>query len=99
MQNQQQRPSAIINPKYCAPYNVDLVIVRKVLALADSFSVTDVNGKMVFNLSASLMTLHDHRVLVDAAGEPVVTLHRKVWPDNLYTLSFDIFISSYCYFV
>ncbi|KAK7382301.1 hypothetical protein VNO80_01145 [Phaseolus coccineus] len=78
MQNQQQRPSAIINPKYCSPYNVDLVIVRKVLALADSFSVTDVNGKMVFNLTASLMTLHDHRVLVDAVGEPILTLRRKM---------------------
>lgn len=78
MQNQQ--PSGIINPKYCAPYNVDLAIVRKVLALTDSFTVTDVNGQIVFSLKASLMTLHDHRVLLDAAGEPVVTLRRKVWP-------------------
>ncbi|XP_027908405.1 protein LURP-one-related 15-like isoform X2 [Vigna unguiculata] len=46
MQNQQQ---GIINPKYCAPHNVDLAIVRK-----------------------------DHRVLLDAAGEPVVTLRRKM---------------------
>ncbi|WVZ17864.1 hypothetical protein V8G54_010846 [Vigna mungo] len=75
MQNQQQ---GIINPKYCAPHNVDIAIVRKVLTLADTFSVTDVNGKMIFNLSASLMTLHDHRVLLDAAGEPVVTLRRKM---------------------
>ncbi|XP_020236670.1 protein LURP-one-related 15 [Cajanus cajan] len=73
MQNQ-----GIVNPKYCAPYNVDLAIVRKVLTLADSFTVTDVNGKMVFNLKASLMTLHDHRVLLDAAGEPVLTLRRKM---------------------
>lgn len=78
MQNQQ--PSGIINPKYCAPYNVDLAIVRKVLALTDSFTVTDVNGKIVFNLKGSLITLHDHRVLLDAAGEPIVTLRRKVWP-------------------
>ncbi|KAG5069259.1 hypothetical protein AAZX31_01G118000 [Glycine max] len=76
MQNQQ--PSGIINPKYCAPYNVDLAIVRKVLALTDSFTVTDVNGQIVFSLKASLMTLHDHRVLLDAAGEPVVTLRRKL---------------------
>ncbi|KAG2380597.1 Protein LURP-one-related 15 [Vigna angularis] len=74
MQNQQQ---GIINPKYCAPHNVDLAIVRKVLTLTDTFSVTDVNSKMIFNLSASLLTLHNHRVLVDAAGQPVVTLRRK----------------------
>nr|ACU16131.1 unknown [Glycine max] len=75
---QNQRPSGIINPKYCAPYNVDLAIVRKVLTLSDSFTVTDVNGKIVFNLKGSLMTLHDHRVLLDAAGEPIATLRRKI---------------------
>ncbi|XP_047176538.1 protein LURP-one-related 15-like [Vigna umbellata] len=75
MQNQQQ---GIINPKYCSPHNVDLAIVRKVLTLTDTFSVTDVNSKMIFNLSSSLMTLHNHRVLVDAAGQPVVTLRRKM---------------------
>ncbi|CAJ1948288.1 unnamed protein product [Sphenostylis stenocarpa] len=82
MQKQQHQPSGIINPKYCAPYNVDLAIVRKVLTLADSFSVTDVNGKIVFNLSASLMTLHDHRLLLDAVGKPIVTLLRKKMTTN-----------------
>ncbi|RDX86601.1 Protein LURP-one-related 15 [Mucuna pruriens] len=76
MQNQQ--PSGIINPKYCAPHNVDLAIVRKVMTLTDSFTVTDVNGKTVFNLKASLMTLRDHRVLLDAAGQPIVTIRRKI---------------------
>ncbi|KAK7390257.1 hypothetical protein VNO78_25556 [Psophocarpus tetragonolobus] len=74
---QRQKPNGIINPKYCAPYNVDLAIVRKVLTLADTFTITDVNGKMVFNLKASLVTLRHHRVLLDAAGEPIVTIHRK----------------------
>lgn len=68
----------IVGPEYCAPYNVDLAVVRKVMTLADSFNVTDVNGKTVFKLKGSLMTLHDHRVLLDATGKPIVTLRRKV---------------------
>ncbi|KAK7349728.1 hypothetical protein VNO77_07343 [Canavalia gladiata] len=81
MQNQNYssaNPSGIINSQYCAPYNIDLAIVRKIMTLADNFTVTDVNGKIVFSLKGSLMTLHDHRVLLDAAGKPVVTLRRKM---------------------
>ncbi|MED6162771.1 hypothetical protein PIB30_073690 [Stylosanthes scabra] len=81
-QQQQQGVSAvgggIVGPQYCAPYNVDLAIVRKVLTLADSFSVTDINGQTLFSLKGSLLTLRDHRVLLDAAGRPVVTLRRKL---------------------
>ncbi|KAL1368805.1 hypothetical protein HN51_022945 [Arachis hypogaea] len=82
MQNHQQQKQGfgggIIGPQYCAPYNVDLAIVRKVLTLADSFSVTDINGQTLFTLKGSLLTLRDHRVLLDAAGTPVVTLRRKL---------------------
>ncbi|KAL1360105.1 protein LURP-one-related 15-like [Arachis hypogaea] len=82
MQNHQQQMQGfgggIIGPQYCAPYNVDLAIVRKVLTLADSFSVTDINGQSPFTLKGSLLTLQDHRVLLDAAGTPVVTLRRKL---------------------
>ncbi|KAK7390258.1 hypothetical protein VNO78_25557 [Psophocarpus tetragonolobus] len=70
--------NGIINPKYCVPYNVDLEIVRKVLALADRFCVTDTNGNVLFKLQATLMTVHDNRVLLDAAGQPLITLRRKL---------------------
>ncbi|XP_054785370.1 protein LURP-one-related 10-like [Prosopis cineraria] len=69
---------AVIGPQYCCPYPVDLAIVRKVLTVADQFTVTDINGNVVFKLQASLLTLHDRRVLLDAAQNPVVTLRRKV---------------------
>ncbi|XP_061339077.1 protein LURP-one-related 15-like [Gastrolobium bilobum] len=71
-------PTVIINPQYCAPHNIDLAIVRKVMTLGDNFTVTNVNGKVVFNLKGSLMSLHDNRVLLDAAGKPIVTIRRKV---------------------
>ncbi|KAL1321924.1 hypothetical protein AAHE18_14G160700 [Arachis hypogaea] len=42
------------------------------------FSVTDINGQSLFTLKGSLLTLQDHRVLLDATGTPVVTLRRKL---------------------
>ncbi|KAI4353500.1 hypothetical protein L6164_002445 [Bauhinia variegata] len=71
-------PAAIISPQFCAAYPVDLAVVRKVLTLADNFSVTDINGNIMFKLKGSLLSLHDHRVLLDAAGNPIVTLRRKI---------------------
>lgn len=78
MQKRQPSSTGIIGPQYCAPHNVDLLIVRNVVTLADNFTVTNVNGKIIFNLNASLVSLRDHRLLLDAAGKPVVTLRRKV---------------------
>lgn len=72
-------PTAVIGPQYCAPYPVDLAVVQKVMTLADgSFVVTDVNGNVVFKVKGSIMSLRDRRVLIDAAGNPIVTLRRKM---------------------
>jgi len=75
----QAAPCAIFGPQYCAPYPVDLAIVKKVMTISDgNFAVTDVNGNIVFKVKGSLLTLHDRRVLLDAAGNPITTLRRKV---------------------
>lgn len=72
-------PTAVIGPQFCAPYPLDLAVVKKVMTLSDgNFVVTDVNGNVVFKVKGSLMTLRDRRILVDAAGNPLVTLRRKV---------------------
>lgn len=71
-------PSAVIGPQFCAPYPVDLAVVKKVMTISDNFVVTDVNGNIVFKVKGSLATLRDRRVLLDAAGNPLVTLRRKV---------------------
>ncbi|XP_004514892.1 protein LURP-one-related 15-like isoform X2 [Cicer arietinum] len=80
MQKRHQSSIDIIGPQYRIPHFVDLVIVRKVTTLTDNFTVTDINGKIFFNLkAASLISLYDHRLLLDAAGKTVVlTLQRKV---------------------
>ena len=70
---------AVIGAQYCAPYPVDLSIVQKVMSISDgNFVVADVQGNVVFKVKGSLMTLRDRRVLIDAAGNPIVTLRRKV---------------------
>ncbi|KAK6943223.1 LURP-one-related [Dillenia turbinata] len=69
----------IIGPIYCAPYPVDLSIVKKVLSLSEgNFVVTDVNENILFKVKGALLSLHDRRVLLDAAGNPLVTLKQKI---------------------
>ncbi|KAK7340005.1 hypothetical protein VNO77_20696 [Canavalia gladiata] len=72
-------PVAVIGPQYCAPYPLDLAVVKKVMSISDgNFIVTDVNGNVVFKVKGSLLSLRDRRVLIDATGNPIVTLRRKI---------------------
>ena len=74
-------PVAIIDPQYCVPYSVELTVVRTVLTLRDSsFTITDVNGNVVFMVKAMIRTLRDRLVLNDPAGNTIVTIRRKVSP-------------------
>ncbi|KAK8516034.1 hypothetical protein V6N13_093201 [Hibiscus sabdariffa] len=72
-------PVSIIDPHFCAPNPVDLVIIRKVLTITDgNFVVTDVNGNILFKVKEKFLSLHGRRVLLDGAGNPIVTLKLKV---------------------
>ncbi|KAM7532060.1 hypothetical protein LguiB_035470 [Lonicera macranthoides] len=72
-------PIPIVGPHFCSPHPVDLVITRKVLTITDgNFVVTDVNGNFMFKVKGSLLTLHGRRVILDAAGNPIVALRRKI---------------------
>ncbi|OMO50978.1 hypothetical protein CCACVL1_30092 [Corchorus capsularis] len=71
-------PVSIIGPQFCAPYPVELAVVRKVLTITDgNFVVTDINGNILFKVKGAFLTMHDRRVLIDAAGNPIVTLKQK----------------------
>ncbi|XP_002533824.2 protein LURP-one-related 10 [Ricinus communis] len=72
-------PVAIISPQYCYPYPVDLAIVRKVWTLADgNFDVQDINGNIIFKVKEILLTfLHEKKLILDPAGNTIVTLRRK----------------------
>uniref|UniRef100_A0A7N2M495 Protein LURP-one-related 15 n=1 Tax=Quercus lobata TaxID=97700 RepID=A0A7N2M495_QUELO len=72
-------PVPIVGPQYCASYPVDLAIVKKVLTITDgNFVVTDINGNVIFKVKGALLTLHDRRTLLDAAGNPILTLREKI---------------------
>ncbi|CAI8584175.1 unnamed protein product [Vicia faba] len=72
-------PATIIGPQYCAPYQLDLTVVKKLMTTSDgNFSVTDVNGNVVFEVKGFRFTLQDRRLLLDDAGYPIITLRRKI---------------------
>lgn len=71
---------SIIGPQFCAhTYPIELAIVRKVLTITDGdFVVEDINGNLLFKVKGAFLSLHVRRVLLDSAGNPIVTLQRKV---------------------
>ncbi|KAI3474263.1 hypothetical protein Pfo_029244 [Paulownia fortunei] len=74
-----ESPVAVISPQFCVGYPVDLTIVRKLMSLSEgNFGVTDVNGNIMFRVKGKLFSLHDRRVLLDAAGNPLITFQQKL---------------------
>lgn len=72
-------PVAVVGQQYCAPYPVDLTVKKKALSLSDGdFSVLDVNGNVVFKVKGKLLSLRDRRVLVDAVGNPIISMQQKM---------------------
>lgn len=72
-------PITVISPNFVAPSLVDLVIVRRPLTLSDGkFLVTDVKGNFMFKVKGEFLSLHGHRVLFDATGNPLISFHKKV---------------------
>lgn len=72
-------PVVVIGPQFCAPYPVDLTMVRKLISITDgNFAVADVNGNLVFKVKGKLLTIHDRRILLDSQGNPIVSLRQKV---------------------
>ncbi|XP_076959595.1 protein LURP-one-related 15-like [Bidens hawaiensis] len=69
----------IVSPNFLAPYPVDLVIVKKLLALSEgNFAVTDVNGNVMFKVKGKHISLRDRRLLLDAAGVPILSFQKKL---------------------
>ncbi|KAL3826181.1 hypothetical protein ACJIZ3_022210 [Penstemon smallii] len=69
----------VISPQFCVGYPVDLTICRKMMTLAEgSFGVTDLNGNLMFKVKGKIFSLHDRRVLCDAAENPLVTFRQKL---------------------
>ncbi|KAK1437164.1 hypothetical protein QVD17_02950 [Tagetes erecta] len=76
-----QPPNSItvVSPHFLAPYPVDLTIVKKLLTLSDgNFAVTDINGNVMFKVKGKHISLRDRRVLLDAAGNPILSFQKKL---------------------
>ncbi|KDO63310.1 hypothetical protein CISIN_1g023131mg [Citrus sinensis] len=72
-------PVSIISPEFCAPHLIDLAIVRKVMTISSgNFVVRDIMGNIIFKVKGTLMSIQDRRVLLDASGNPIVTLQQKL---------------------
>lgn len=77
---------AIVGPNFCAPYPVELGIVRKVMTITDgNFAVTDVNGNLLFKVKEPLFSLSDKRILLDASDTPILTLKENVRTYTFYS--------------
>ncbi|KAG0452112.1 hypothetical protein HPP92_026131 [Vanilla planifolia] len=69
----------VVSPQFCAPYPVDLTATKRSISLTDGdFGVTDVNGNTIMRVKGTLLSLRDRRVLFDAAGNPLVSMHQKI---------------------
>lgn len=92
--------TAIIDPKYCVPHPMELVITKE-RTLGDNFTVTDVNGSMLLKVKSSVVTIvtpRQHRFLLDSYGKPLLHLQRAVSPSNSYRhffLSFFLLAMSF----
>lgn len=82
-------PVAVISPQFCVGYVVDLTIVRKLMTLSEGgFGVADVNGNIIFRVKGKIFSLHDRRVLLDAAGNPIITFQQKVIINSFFSFLF-----------
>lgn len=72
-------PVTVVSTQFHATYPVDLVITEKMMTLKEgTFTVSDVNGNLMFKIKGSLFSLHDRRVLVDGADTPILSFRQKV---------------------
>ncbi|KAF3448002.1 hypothetical protein FNV43_RR08710 [Rhamnella rubrinervis] len=50
-----------------------------------SFAVTDVNGNVMFKIKGSVFSIHDRRVLLDAADNPIISFQQKHIGDGMHS--------------
>jgi hypothetical protein len=86
-------PVAVVSPQFCAPYVVPLTVTKKAISLSDGdFTVTDANGAVVLRVKGAIFSVRHRRVLLDAAGQPILSMQEKVsftdWIGNSFFLGF-----------
>jgi hypothetical protein len=74
-----QAPLPVVGHQFCAPYVVPLTVTKKALSLSDGdFAITDANGAVVLKVKGTIFSMRHRRVLLDAAGQPLLSMQEKV---------------------
>ena len=77
--HQAPAPLAVVSPLFCAPYAVPLTVTKKAISRSGrDFIVTDANGAEMLRVNGAIFSVHDRRVLLDAAGQPLLSMREKV---------------------
>ncbi|XP_073114542.1 protein LURP-one-related 15 [Elaeis guineensis] len=73
-------PVVVVSPQFCVQYPVDFTVVEKALHITDgNFAITDVNGDVAFKVKGKMLSLRDRRILLDNAGNPILSMQQKVF--------------------
>ncbi|XP_062190202.1 protein LURP-one-related 15-like [Phragmites australis] len=73
-------PVAVVSPQLCMPYMVPLTVTKKALSFTGGdFTVTDANGAVVLQVKGVFFSVPNRRVILDAAGQPILTMQEKVF--------------------
>ncbi|GLJ38538.1 hypothetical protein SUGI_0785290 [Cryptomeria japonica] len=80
VQQAPQAASCVVAQQFCARHPIQLTMQRKRLThTGGDFTVTDSNRNLVFKVAGKLFSLHDLRLLQDAAGNRLLTIKRKMF--------------------
>ena len=72
-------PVVVVSPQFCSPDVVPLTVTKKVASLSGGdFTVTDANGAVVLRVKGAIFSVRHRRVLLDAAGQPILSMQGKV---------------------
>ncbi|KAJ4972176.1 hypothetical protein NE237_005275 [Protea cynaroides] len=72
-------PITVVGIQFCAPHPVDLIIVMNLKSLDEgNFSISDVNGNIVFKAKGTLLSFHDRHLLHDTKGDHLLSLRHKI---------------------
>ncbi|KAH6769330.1 LURP-one-like protein [Perilla frutescens var. frutescens] len=75
---EKNHPVSVVSPSFCFPHPIDLAITRKFWKIGTgNFAVNDVRGNLIFKVEEPLFTFREKRVILDAAGRPIVTLREN----------------------
>ena len=85
------QPISVVSSQFLASFPVNLYISEKSWTFKEgAFTVTDVDGKIMFKVQGSILSLHDTRKLLDSAGTPMLTFRQKVHYTKTIDLYYDL---------